>query len=98
MAKNESKTLNESLDAYTNPDIKKNLEDLRQLWIDPELFAEFEERIKRIIWENPWSEDIVIWELWKTQISIENLLANYKREFRSILDRAADNSLFIDPT
>jgi hypothetical protein len=31
MAKNESKTLNESLDAYTNPDIKKNLEDLRRL-------------------------------------------------------------------
>jgi len=97
MAKNESKILNESLDAYTNPDIKKNLEDLRRLWIDPELFAKFEERIKRIIWENPWSEDLVIWELWKTQISIENLLANYNREFRSILDRAADNNLFIDP-
>lgn len=92
MAKNnESKTLNESLQKNINPEIQSNLENLKWLWIDPELFAKFEDRIKKIIDKNPWSEDVVSSELQKTWLSVENLFANYNREFRSILDHAAND-------
>lgn len=92
MAKNnESKTLNESLEQSINPEIQSNLENLKWLWIDPELFAQFEQKIKKIIWDNPWSEDVVSSELQKTWLSIEALFFWYNREFRSILDHAAND-------
>lgn len=94
MAKNESKTLNESFDANVDSEIASNLENLKWLWIDPELFAQFEQRVKQIVWENPWSEDVVVAELWKTWLSVENLFANYNREFRSILNTAANDDDF----
>lgn len=97
MAKNKSETLDESLDGYQNPEIEKNLENLKWL-IDPELFDKFKKRIELIIWENPWSEGLVVSELWKTQISAENLLADYNRKFRSILDHASNDDLFTDAT
>ena len=64
MAKNrESKTLHESLEGQVDPQIQQNLENLKWLWLDPELFAQFEKRITQIIWENPGSEAVVscIW-------------------------------------
>ncbi len=88
---NESKTLNESLEQNINPEIQSNLENLKWLWIDPELFAQFEEKIKKIIWDNPWSEDVVSSELQKTWLSVEALFSWYNREFRSILDHAAND-------
>lgn len=95
MAKNtESKALNESFDKNTNPDIQANLDNLKWLWIDLELFAKFEQRIKKIIWENPWSEEVVSSKLQETWLSVENLFSSYNREFRSILDSAAANDDF----
>lgn len=95
MDKNKSKTLNEFFE-LSNPNITTNLENLRWLWIDPSLLLYFEDRIKKIIWENPGSEDIVVRELEKTWISVENLFASYNREFRSILSNAANDS-YINP-
>lgn len=96
MDKHESEFLNKNLDWYTNPDIKINLENLKWLWIDTELFTQFERRIMSIIWENPWSECLIVSELWKTQISLENLLDNYNRKFRSIINYTANNDFFED--
>lgn len=97
MAKNrESKTLNQSLDAKMSPEIQKNLEDLKWLWIDPELFTQFEKRITQIIGENPWSEAVVAWELEKTWLSVEALFTNYDRRFRSILDHASNDEFYSD--
>jgi len=92
----ESKTLNEKLEAQVNPEISERLKELEALWIDSELFAQFEKRVKDIISKNPWSEDVVSWELQKTQLSVENLFANYSRQFRSILDHSANNDLYTD--
>ncbi len=95
MAKNrESKTLHESLDAKIDPQLQQNLENLKWLWLDPELFAQFEQRINQIIWENPGSESVVAGELEKTGLSVEALFANYDRRFRSILDHAANDDLY----
>ena len=68
MAKNESKTLNESFENNISPDIQANLENLKGLGIDPTLFAQFESRIKEIIGENPESEDVVIGEIQRTAL------------------------------
>lgn len=92
MAKNrESKTLHESLEGQVDPQIQQNLENLKWLWLDPELFAQFEERINQIIWENPGSEAVVSGELEKTWLSVEALFSNYDRRFRSILDHASND-------
>lgn len=97
MAKNrESKTLNQSLDAQMHPEIQANLENLKWLWLDPELFAQFERRITQIIGENPGSEEVVAGELEKTWLSVEALFSNYDRRFRSILDHAANDDLYSD--
>ncbi len=95
MAKNrESKTLNESLDGQIDPQIQQNLENLKWLWLDPELFTQFEKRITQIIWENPGSEAVVSWELEKTWLSVEALFASYDRRFRSILDHASNDDFY----
>lgn len=92
MPKNkESKTLHESLEGKIDSQVHENLENLKSFGIDPELFAQFEQRIKNIIWENPWSEDIVVSELQKTGLSVEALFSRYDRKFRSILDHAAND-------
>ncbi|MGE4444378.1 MAG: hypothetical protein AB7E37_05300 [Candidatus Altimarinota bacterium] len=97
MAKNkESKTLNQSLDAQMHPEIQANLENLKGLGLDPELFAQFERRITQIIGENPGSEEVVAGELEKTGLSVEALFSNYDRRFRSILDHAANDDLYSD--
>lgn len=95
MAKNDSKTLHESFQQLS-PNIKSDLENLKWLWIDQNLFLQFEDRIKKIIWENPGSEDIITSELEKTWLSVENLFASYNREFRSILSIAANDD-YINP-
>ncbi len=79
MSKNESKTLNESFNQI-NPDILSRLQDLEWLWIDRDLFVQFEKRIKEIIWENPGSEAIIEWELAKTWLWFENLFASYNEK------------------
>lgn len=92
MAKNkESKTLHESLEGKIDPQVHENLKNLQSLGIDPELFAQFEQRIINIIWENPWSEEVVVSELQKTGLSVEALFSRYDRKFRSILDQAAND-------
>ena len=88
----ESKRLNEELEQYTNPEIQKSLDDLKWL-IDPELFTSFEERVKKILNQNPWCENIVAWELWKTTIQAETLVSSYRREFRWILTNWANDTL-----
>ena len=91
MAKNESKTLNESFENNISPDIQANLENLKGLGIDPTLFAQFESRIKEIIGENPESEDVVIGEIQRTALWVENLFAGYHRQFRSAVNAAAND-------
>lgn len=94
MGKNrKSEALNEKLEAQINPEISDRLKELKALWIDPELFAQFEQRIKKIIWENPWSEEVVVWELERTWLTVETLVINSNRKFRSILNDAANNNL-----
>lgn len=94
MAKNESKTLNESLDGHVDPNVKANLENLKELWVDPTLFAQFEARVNKIIGENPGSEGVVASELEKTTLSMEQIFAGYNRQFRSIVTTAANDDFF----
>lgn len=91
MAKNESKTLNESLDGHIDPNLKANLENLKGLWVDPTLFAQFEARVNEIIGENPGSEWVVASEIERTALTMENLFSNYNRQFRSIVTSVASN-------
>lgn len=91
MAKNESKTLNESLDGHIDPNLKANLENLKGLGVDPTLFAQFEARVNEIIWENPGSEGVVAAELQKTTLNMEQLFAWYNRQFRSIVTTVSAN-------
>lgn len=92
----ESKALNKKLEAQINPEISDRLKELQALWIDSELFAQFEQRIKKIIWENPWSEEVVVWELQKTWLTVETLVINSNRKFRSILNNAANDDFYQD--
>ncbi|MDD5769942.1 MAG: hypothetical protein PHE25_03160 [Candidatus Gracilibacteria bacterium] len=69
----ESPTLNAKVDANINPEILSNLRDLEGLGIDKDLFAGFEKRVLQIVSQNPGSEHLVVAELGKTQLSIENL-------------------------
>lgn len=94
--KKESPMLKKHLETKIHPAIQANLESLQWLWIDPELFAQFESRIKEIIQQNPASEEVVAWELGKTQIGVEALFTNYNREFRSILDHAANDDIYFE--
>lgn len=87
----ESKALNESFDKKINPEIQRDLENLKWLWIDPELFDKFKRRIEEICKKNPESQGIISREIQKTQIWLEDLLSTYDRKFRSILNSAANN-------
>ncbi len=79
----ESDALNARLEEQVNPEILANLANLEWL-IDPDLFAWFREKIVKIVWENPWSEDVVVSKIWEIWIKAENLYIWYQRQFRSI--------------
>lgn len=93
----ESKTLNEVLDNYVNPDIMERLKNLEAFWIEPSVLAEFEKRVLTIAKENSWSEDIVVWALDKQQIQLESIQASYTREFRTIVNHAANDGDYETP-
>ena len=85
MSKKESKKLNETLkNNELSPEIRDNLASLEQ-FIEPELFAKFQEKIIKILDENPETEKIVWQEISLAWIKAESLQNNYYREFRSIL-------------
>ncbi|MBW7954589.1 hypothetical protein H3C61_02130 [Candidatus Gracilibacteria bacterium] len=88
MSKRESKKLEEKLTNYElSPEVRDNLASLEQ-FIEPELFAKFQEKILKILNESPESEKIVGQEISLASIKAENLQDNYYREFRSILTTA----------
>lgn len=88
MSKRESKKLEEKLTNYElSPEVRDNLASLEQ-FIEPELFAKFQEKILKILNESPESEKIVWQEISLASIKAENLQDNYYREFRSILTTA----------
>lgn len=85
MSKRESKKLEEKLtNNELSPEIRDNLASLEQ-FIEPELFAKFQEKILKILDNNPESEAIVWQEISLASIKAENLKNDYYREFRSIL-------------
>jgi len=91
MAPIESKTLNETLKNYVNPEILERLNRLQAMWLDPELFMPFEKRVLSILQQNPLSEDVVSMELDKTQIAIEQVQTWYDRKFRSIVNHPSND-------
>ena len=92
--KKESPMLKKHFDATIPPAIQERFETLAWLWIDPELLAQFRGRIEEIVEKDPASEEVIIWELGKTQIGVEALFTNYSRQFRSILDHAANDDFY----
>jgi len=90
----ESKTLNETLENYVNPEILERLNRLQAMWLDPELFMPFEKRVLSILQQNPLSEDIIIASLDKTSISLEQLNTWYKREFRTTVNHAVNDDFY----
>jgi len=81
-----SPELDKKLAEHIPEDINQKLENLKSLWIDPELFKWFHDRIMHLIEENPEAQDIISWELEKTTISIEHANNDYQRKFREAFD------------
>lgn len=91
-----SKTLNETLDSKIDGDLNERLENLKALWLDVELFWDFQKRIEGILQENPEAWDIVISEVDKATIWVEQMMSDYNDKFRSILIAWSDNEDYIE--
>lgn len=91
-----SKTLNETLDSKIDGDLNERLENLKALWLDVELFWDFQKRIEDILQENPEAWDIVISEVDKATIWVEQMMSDYNDKFRSILIAWSDNEDYIE--
>lgn len=91
--KKDSPTLGNKLEKQTHPWILQSLEDLKNLWVDPDVFDHFKSKIEGIIEENPACEEVVVWELGKTLIRGEALVIEYNRQFRSIFEKAANDDI-----
>jgi len=89
-----SPTLNETLENYVNPEILERFKNLQAMWLDPELFIPFQERVECILKQNPWSEKIIIASLGETQTAIEQAQNWYKIEFRTTINHAANDDFY----
>lgn len=91
-----SKTLNETLDSKIEGDLNERLENLKALWLDVELFWDFQKRIEGILQQNPEAEEIVLSEVDKTTIWVEQMMTDYNDKFRSILIAWSDNEDYLE--
>lgn len=95
MSKNRSETLSQKLDNTIETWVLDSLKQLEWLF-DPELFEQFNARIKGIIDQHPDSQEIVAQELERTSLVAQNHLENYTRQYQSILLSAANDDISED--
>lgn len=85
-----SEALNNELDNYINPEIEARLKDLEWI-VDANLLRQYEDRVAQILKDNPWYEPVVLAETGKLSISAQIYQENYKRQFRWIMEMAAND-------
>lgn len=95
MAHKKSETLDAALEAAINPQILENLDILKALGVDTELFEQFNSRVLELVEKNPEAHDIITGELAKTHLTVEGMMEQFEGEFRSILEWAANDEDYV---